>query len=404
MLLLHQPEWEPVLLEILDKPIASLRTEHMAAIVDQVFWQTVAAEVLGKRRSPAAVRPLIKVVLSPFKVNMHTAALRGLIRIGLPAVEPAAKLLSNADSELVRYATAESLRRVVDGDSTVNNEHRQAARTAHRKTAAIMLGSIGRRECVAPMLKALSKSNATTQAIIARELPKLPGKEVVEAFKRIWAKTSLTQTIPPAGHAKEALTGVATSFFDPELASWIASRALALKGPEVDVAPIQDVAFVLLMKLAGKKQLPLLDKLAAIPINYPKKTTIGAGWQRELGLTKELVKRCDDDMDCYLKRIASPKTKSGQDFGAIKAAYSAAAIGGPAGRHKLVAALRTTDNDAVIYVLGAAIDRLTPDGGTAMATALEALVDEAHASGNKRKIQSRVPLDVVAARLRSRAE
>ena len=405
MLKIADPSWESQLIKLLARPIKTLKKKQIKAITNEVFWQTVAAEILGKLKSRDAVVPLIKVVLSPFKVNLHTTSIVALIKIGKPAIKEGVKLLNGDAPKLIKYAEDEYLRRVKDNDGKVNKKVQATAKSSYKGAATIIVSNIGRGECIEPMLKAAAKGDAVTKAVIGRELSKLPADPgVTKAFKGIWEKMSLTQSMPPAGYAKEALSSAVGTFFDQKLAVWLAEKALELKGDEGDVAPVQQVALEVLMKTAGKADWPLIEKLAAIKVTRPTKTTVGKAFEKELKKAKALVDKCDEKgLDCYAKVMASSEAQKGQGFEGIKAAYMVATKG-EAARAKLVAALPRLSNAAVRFVAVSAIDRLSPKGSKKTADALQVLVDKAYASKDERRIKQFKSLNPFIYRLRARAQ
>ena len=405
LLKIADPAWEAQLVKLLARPIKTLKQKQLKAITNEAFWQTVAAEVLGKLKSRDAVVPLIKVVLSPFKVALHTTAIVALIKIGKPAIKEGVKLLNGDAPKLMKYAEEEYLRRAKDADQKEDKKLKAAAKTTYKGLATIIVSNIGRGECIEPMLKGAAKGDAVTKAVIGKELSKLPADpKVTEAFKGIWKKMNLTQSMPPAGNAKEALTAAVSGFFDQKLAAWLGQESLELKGEEADTAPIQQVALEVLMKIGGKAEWPLIKKLSAIKVTYPQKTTVGKAFEKELKKAEALIEKCDaKGIECYLKVLKSSEAQKGQGFDGIKAVYMVAA-NGEAAREKLVAALPRLSNAAVRFSAVSAIDRLSPKGSIKTADALQALVDKAYASKNQKMIKQYKSMNPFIYRLRARAQ
>ncbi len=405
LLAIQDPKWEDSLVKLLEAPVKTLSNKEQKAIMDQMFWQTVAAELLGNMRSTKAVRPLVKVVLSPFKGPVGVTAISGLIKIGKPAIEAGVKLLNGADAELAEYAEKEFLRAAEDKGDKIDDKDKAEAKKAYIDSAVIIVANIGRQECVDPMLAALEKGDTTSKAVIARELYKLPSDpKVIEAFKKVWADTGLSAQIPPSGNAKEALTEAASSFLDAELAAWIGEQALGLKGEEADTSLIQEVALSMLLKVGGKKQLEVIDKLATKEITYPKKVAIGKAFEKEIVAAKKLVEECGDNADCYVKKLASPEGSKDSGFIGIKAAYMAAILGGEKVLPKLVAELPGIQNAAVSFTVVQAIDRLAPKGNKEVADKLQGMVDKATASRDEANISKVSPIKTVVYRMQARGQ
>ncbi|MSP23967.1 MAG: hypothetical protein EXR75_02155 [Myxococcales bacterium] len=405
MLTLQDPAWEEPLIKLLEAEVKSLSNKEQKAIMDQMFWQTVAAELLGNMRSEKAVRPLIKVVLSPFKGPVGVTAISGLIKIGKPAIDAGVKLLNGEDKELAEYAESEFIRAKTDKGDKIDDKDKAEAKKAYVDNAVIIVANIGRVECIAPMLAALEKGDGTSKAVIARELYKLPADpKVIAAFKKVWIDTGLTAQMPPSGNAKEALTEATSSFFDTELAVYVVEQALLLKGEEADTSPIQEVALSMLLKLAGTGQLELLGKVAATEITYPAKVAIGKAFTKEIAIVKKLVGECGKDSACYLKTLASPEASKDSGFLGIKAAYMVASVGGDGTLDKLVEILPSIKNAAVAFTIVQAIDRLSPKGNPAAVAKLQGMIDKAALSRDEAQISKLAPLKTVVFRMRARAQ
>jgi hypothetical protein len=405
MLKIGDPKWEPQLVKMLDVPIKTLKQKELKQITDQVYWQTVAIELLGQMQAKTAVVPLIKVVLSPFKVNLQVTAISALIKIGKPAIDEGVKLLNGESAALQTYAEEEYIRATKDNDRKVDKKVEEVAKDVYKMSATIIVSNIGRPECVDPLLTAMGKGDNETRSVIARELSKLPiNDKVTAAFKTAWEKTGLTEPIPPAGNAKEALTGAVGGFFDRSLSVWVAEQAIGLKGEEADVNPVVSVALEGIMKIGGKSEFAMLDKLAEVKINYPEKSTIGKAYEKEIATSKQMVEKCGDDLDCWAKLLVSPEAQDSQGYGGIKAAYMIAAAGGDAARAKLVESIPRLINPAVRFVAISAIDRLAPNGDKATADKLQDIVDKAYATRDDEKINEVKSLNTVIYRLRARAQ
>ncbi|HEY8943238.1 MAG TPA: hypothetical protein VIM73_03200, partial [Polyangiaceae bacterium] len=112
--------------------------------MDQQFWQTTAASLLGRIGDPAAVEPLIKVVLDPSKVDFHSTAVVALIQLGKPASDAALQLLRGEHKKLLGFCV-ERIRALSGADPKGK---------PCQQTAAVIVGSIGRADAVAPMVAA----------------------------------------------------------------------------------------------------------------------------------------------------------------------------------------------------------------------------------------------------------
>jgi hypothetical protein len=405
MVALADPAWIPQLLERLTHPIAD-RT-NVAALRDETFWQIVAAQILGDLQSTAAVRPLISIVLSPAKVDIAATAVTSLIKIGKPAVGPAIALLRSEDADLVAYSTSESLR-AGDPQGHGTTSAQALAERAHIGVAALILGAIGREEGTAAMIDALTKSDSTSRAILARELPKLPRTPAVEkAFEAAFEKTPTTLTLPPGTGASESMIEASAAFFDPSLVPWMVKTALGLKGESDDIEPVQSATLITVLKLMKRDQAPEVAKLLRVRTldSDSHGSTLEKSFSKELTLARGLLDACKEDVDCYLGKLVEPASQAeATQFQGIKAAYMIGSLGGPETRQKLVESLPKITNAAVRYVVGLAIDHLSPRGDVAIATTLQGIVDAGVASKDPGKMAGNATFKSVIYRLRARAQ
>lgn len=415
MLLILDPAWEPELLNKLNRPIADRK--DMQVLRDEVYWQTTAAEILGQLKSPKAVTPLIKAVISPVKADIAPTAVNALIKIGKPAVTPTIALLRSEEKDLMEYSKAENLKASAGPDGKVPEAAQKSAERAHIGAAAIILATIGREEGDKAMLETLDKldkpEGALSRAIIARELVKLPKTpESVKAFQGVYEKTPTDLTIPPASPARESLLEASGYFFDAGLVPWIVKTALDLKGEKgadssEAVDSIRAASLTTALKLMTPEQSGEVDKLISVKATGPdgKPTTLGKAYEAEIKITKEMVGACGNKVDCYLGKLVDPASQSKEkQFQGIKAAYMIGVFGGPEVRQKLVDAMPKISNAALRFVSVQIIDHLSPKGDTALAAALQKIVDDGEASKDHNRIQGNAPFKTVIYRLNARAQ
>jgi len=458
------PSWEEVMLERLQRPIRSAKQEALKELIDEVYWQVTAAEVLGNMRSDKAIRPLVRVVLSPFKANIATTAINALINIGDPAVAVAQGLVDGSDQELAAYARAEALRSAADQGVDVNGPVRRAAERAGLNNGVVIVSNIGTVKARDVLLGALDGADATAQQLIAAELYKVPfDEQVVKRFEDVYSRTSVDDKIPPEDYAKEALVDSAASFFDVDLNGWIFADGLRLKeGALESVQAVQATLLGAAIKAATKAQwrytdqlrqraLPkvtagrtkyfvreregaeeqgpfterqIVDKTLALEMDGGQIREEGSGsaWRsmtdeknlamalheaqylRAMKNGKEVLDRCGDDVDCYLKIVNDPAANTRTTaMKGEKAAYMAALLGGPEVTMKLVDLLPHTRNLAVTSILLFSILRRSPKGDDAVADKLQSFVDAARASGDRAARDRVEPYRQIIYRLRTRS-
>jgi PBS lyase HEAT-like repeat len=353
---------------------------------DQLFWQTTAAELLGRIGDPAAVQPLMKVMLDPAKVDIQATAILALVKLGKPTVDAASKLLTAPDSDpLVAFFN----RRVKD---LTNNAPKNSP---HVQTAALILGTVGHPGGAKPLIAALStEKDDSNKAVIARELAKIPATpDSKQAFKTAFESLPLDATVPPGGNALEQLAESASRFYDPDLVGWLLDRADGLKGNDDDKKAVQSAIVVTALKLAKANQ-----------IGQVKVAVNKYGTQIEkdaLALAEKELKACGDRAACYLAAIQKqenqePKTQ----FAAIKDGYMIAILGGDS--NELVAALDKIDNAAIRFVAANVVDFLSPKGSKPLSEKLNSIIQKNAKSADRDKAAGDSALKQVMYRLDAR--
>lgn len=404
---LADPSWEAEALKMIERPITDRK--DVKTLRNEAFWQITAAELLGIQKSEKAVKPLIKIILSPMKADIAMTAVNALIKIGKPAIDPTIALLKSEDKELVEYSSGENLKAAAGPDgSKPNAEAVKAAERAHIGTAAIILATIGRAEATKPLIDAIATADDVSRALIARELAKLPkSPESIQAFQSAYEKTSLSLAIPPQQGAREALLDAATSFYDASFTPWILKTAKDAKGDPADVEPVRGSSLLAAMKIMTKEQVPAVDDLYKTPITGAdgKPTTLGKGFEKEYKLAVDLVNSCGDKVECYLAKLVEPASQDkATQFQGIKSAYMIGVLGTPAARAELIKAMPKVKNAAVRFVAVSVIDSLSPEGDKGIADELQKIVDAAEASKDAKEISINAPFKTVIYRLNARVQ
>jgi HEAT repeat protein len=392
MLAMPSKSWVGPLIQKLSaevtRPQGKKNKDAIEDYMDQQFWQTTSASLLGKIKDPAAVEPLIKVILDPAKVDFQPTAMVALIEIGKPSMDAAVKLLKGQDEKLQSYC----LSRIKDTGGDVKGK-------PCVQSAAIILGSIGRGDAAGPMIDVLkSDVDEATKGIVARELAKLPATpESTAAFKAAYESLSLEAQIPPGQPALEVLTEAAGGFFDAGLVDWLLSRAEPKKGEKDADArkALQQAITVTTIKLAKP------DQLASV-----KRAVNSYGTQLEKDLFAQadgLLKACGDRAPCYVEALQKSENQDRKtQFTGIKAGYMAAIFGNEQTRDEIVSRLDSIDNAAVRFVSAQAIDKLSPKGSKTAVDKMGAIIEKNAKSPDRDKAMSDAPLRQVMYRLSAR--
>jgi HEAT repeat protein len=358
---------------------------------DQIVWQDTAAKLLGKIGDPAAIEPLMRVVLDPSKsqrefTSVQQAAVLALVKIGKPAADAAAKLLKSQDEKLQTF----QLRRVreVTGSDEKGKPWVQSA--------AIILGTIGRQDSIPAMVEALkAESDNSTKALIARELTKIPATpESKEAFKEAFVSLPLDTEIP-GGSAVDALAEAAGYFYDAEFVPWLLDTAGKLKGDADDRKAAQAAMTITAMKLTKPEQ---MGEVKAAVDRYGSELEKKAFKQVE-----SAVNACKADVECYVTAMTKPENqKIDNQFVGIKSGYMVAMLGNEAARDKLVDSLGSITNAGLRYVASQAIDRLSPKGSQAVVDKLNKIITTNEASPDRDRALGDTGLKQVMFRLQAR--
>ena len=354
---------------------------------DELFWQTTAAQLLGVIGDPQAVDPLLKVMLDPNKGDVQATALLALVKLGKPTVEAASKLIAGK-GDLVAFA----MRRIKE----ISGKDPQG--TPYVGTAALVLGTTGRADATSTLVAALgAEKDASTKAVIARELSKVPATEESKAaFKTAFESMSLETEIPPGGGALEVLTEAAGQFYDPGMIDWLLERAAKTKGSGDDLKAFQAGVTQTVLKLAKADQLATVkgavDRYGSEDIE-----------KKLYKLVEAQLKACGDRAACYVAAIQKPEAQEqATQFIGVKAGYMIGILGNDAARDELVGVIDGINNAAVRFVAAQAIDHLTPKGSKPVSDKLNAIITKNAKSADREKAAYDSPLKQVMYRIDAR--
>jgi hypothetical protein len=327
---------------------------------DQVFWQTTAAEALGRIGDPKAVEPLFKVLLDPTKADVAYTAGLALVKIGKPAADLAVKL---SKSEVEKLQTFQ-LRRIKE---VTGNDEKGKPWVG---TAAKVLGASSRPEA-GPALMALidAEQDDTLRAVFVDELSRVPATpETKEAFKKAFVKVPV-KFVP-------GLAESAGRFCDAEFVPWMLETAGSIKGDQDERELAQQALVQTAMKIATPAQMPAV-KEAMDKYDADRAKSLYAK-------VEPLVAKCKEDASCYLEALKSSDNQSeANQFVGIKAGYMVAIFGNEPVRDQLVGSLKPITNASLRHVASQTIDVLTPKGSKAIAEKLRAIIDENAKSPDK---------------------
>ena len=400
------------MLEAEIKPPQDKKPETVEDYRDQLFWQTVSAQILGELRDASAVRPLIKVILDPYKGDVATTALLALVKIGKPASDAAVKLLQGQDKDLVDFHLQKLAKAGAQGgEPKAEDVEKLAKEKPYVPMAAIMLGMIGQRDAIKPMIEAMAgMEEKNNKAVILSELTKIPATDASKAaFKEGFEQLDMDVRLPPrGGKALPELTSDAvTRFYDPSMVDWLIERGENTKGYGDDLKDFRATILVTIFKLAKPDQ---IGKLDAYLNKWGTKNTDKGSKNKYFespmhDQSVEVLKACGDKVACYLTTMESSEAQT-QDtqFKGIKCAYMAAILGDEKTASQIVERLDAVENAAVRFSAAQAIDHLLPNGSLEVADALDKIIEANKKTADKNRIAGDAPLREVLYRIRSRAQ
>lgn len=370
--------------------------EAMKEMRDKAYRVITAAQILGELGEASAVPGLLKVILDPTKNDAANEALLALTKIGKPAVDAAVKLLKNEDPALAEFHKKQ-IQKVSGADKPPEGN-------PHVARAAIILGTIGRKEAIEPLIAVISadKDNGEKAQLLGAlaMLPHTP--EVKTAFLEGFKSLPKDAAIG-GGSAIQALAEPATSFFDSSFVPALLEKAAELKDDPV----AQSLLGLAATKIMDETQVVEVEKLIkALPTDKegPLKTHLAkvvGGFEH----AKKVMETCKKDAACYLteaKKIENHGDKS--QMAAVKALYMVGMLKGPEAGKDMLALLGDLEKGELRYVAAQVMDHHSPTGSKELADGLQAIVDKNKDSVDTDKAAADKPLRDGMYRLRARAQ
>jgi len=395
MTAISSPRWEPVLIARLARPMNMLtekdRTDQkaIASYRNEQFWQVTAAEVLGNVRSKAAVRPLLMAVMDPDKADVAPTAVMSLVKIGPDSMPTLVGALQGTDSALLHVAKPR-------GASPKD------ARAAVVRSAALVIGTLGRRDGATALLQALGRPghDDVTRAVLARELAKCPSSTAsLQAILGAYESLSPSVLVPPGMPAKTVLVESLAELYDASVVPRMIRHADSMpEGEDRDM--VRDATVATLLKVMRRDQLSLVE--STIQRWAPQQPEMALE-KAAFAHAKGVVLACRENVACYLDRVASAEAQQRENqFIGIKSAYMIGALGTDRTRAEIVKRLPAVTNAAVLFSLSRALDHLCPDGDPATARALESFLADIQRSGDGSRGSAAAVLRQVMVRMRAR--
>ncbi len=392
------PSWKSQLLERINRPMEKLnpkkdkdKEDKIRAYRNEQFWQTTAAKILGNIKATEAIKPLFKTVIDPNKADIAATSILAMVKMGKDSMNTLIDTLLGKDKEIAEFAAKKI-------------KNKKEAAIAPARSAALVIGTIGRKDGVKPLLLALDKVNKNdriTKAIIARELSKCPKTpESLKAFVEVYKNMSPLAVIPPGHPAVVVLSESLAQFYDPSVIDVLIERGNNFKGETEDRDIIRDSAMTTMIKLMNKSQLDLVER--TINEWAPKKDQAKLE-KAAFKKAKSVVTACGEKLECYLAKLEEAAVQEKKEqFQGIKAAYMLGILGNDKTRMEIVKRFPRIKNAAIKFAAGQALDRLAAKGDKAAADEIGKQLEANLKKGDRNLITGDAPLRQIRYRLLAR--
>ncbi len=394
---ISSPSWKPQLLERINRPMEKLspkdrgNEEKITAYRNEQFWQITAAEVLGNIKATDAIKPLFKTVVDPNKADVAGTSVMAMVKMGKASMNTLIDALLGKDKEIAEFAK-----------SKIKKE-KKAAITPVR-SAAMVIGTIGRADGIKPLMTALEKADERdyiTRAIIARELSKCPPTpESLEVFLDVYKEMPVSAVIPPGNTAVAVLSESMAQFYDPGVIEVLIERGNNFKGREEDRDVIRDAAMITMFKLMRKDQIEMVEK--TIKEWAPKKDQ-GKLEKEAMERAKKVLNGCGEKLECYLAKLEEAAVQEKKEqFQGIKSAYMLGILGNDKTRMEIVKRFPKIKNASIKFAAGRSLEHLAPKGDKAAAEEIQKQLQANIDKGDRNQISGDAPLRQIRFRLLAR--
>ncbi|WP_394826343.1 hypothetical protein [Pendulispora albinea] len=371
------PSYGPKATEKLSAPVD---VNNRDAVLDQLqFWQKTSVQLIKELKYAPAVKPLVKVLLTPTKGDLRPTVNAALMVIPADAEKTLLGALQGTDAELGKLASEipEKL-----GPSILADAISWISRPAGRDA----------------LLTALDKAdNDTNRTVITQCLTRFPpDARIKDAFMGSYRKLSAGSKLKTSDEpfARPVLVQVSSAFYDPALTDWVLREVSGSKGDEG--SSMQAKGLEAGLKLMDKPRVRSVGEMV---------TKYWTAQEKELFTgAANITEKCGNTASCYVAVFDEPvaSTPAGR-MKAIKSARMAATYGRDDTKKALLDKVDKIKDAQSRLALVEAIDYLSPKGDTAAADVLDKIVASDVASGNKDLISGDDAVVKVANRLRARA-
>jgi len=386
MVAVSHPSWVPTLIERLNRPMSPYEWDEevdekkTAAYRSEQFWQVTAADVLGEIRSPDAVRALFKIVVDPNKSDVAPRATTAMVKIGKPSMSVLVDALLGKDRELLTFARTK-VSPQVDAPQTVV------------RSAAKVLGAIGRSDGVEPLLRALGRAKRAdhaTRTVIAHELANCPPSDKsFKAYVATFESIPAMDDVQLRAYVMRGLAKDMARFYDRRAIDVLIRHVDRLRGAHDEKEALGIAALSTMTKLMHRDQIEAVDAAMArwVPSDYDNSFEPERLDKDALDQSKKLLAACEERIDCYLAKLDDPVVREWDPSSTgIKASYMLAMLGDETTALEIVRRLPGIRNPGIKEAAILAVERLCPNGSQLVADAIEEQLKASMEKGDHRLI------------------
>lgn len=380
VLAVKSPSWGPKAVEKIAAPVKNPKDPSEG--LDQIqFWQATSIRLINELKFTAAVKPLVKILLTPTKSDLRGVVNNALMKMPVDAEPVLIGALDGSDAELAAMGKD------------------FGAEATHLAILADTLAYLSRPKGRDAVIAALGKAtNVTQRTVMAQSLIRFPpDAKTKEAFLAAYKAIPDDSAIALLGgvDAHAALAQASSHFYDPEMVKWLLKEMENAKGDLADALKLYAIEAA--VKLMGEAD------VEAVGAAVKKDSDASSREAQMFTNSKAALDKCKKDAACYVGLLGGPTTPDAARYEAVKACWMAAIYGKDDTRAALVEKVAGIKDASVRLALVEAIDALAPKGDEAAAKKLEAIVAEDVATGNKELISADDAVAKVANKLRARS-
>jgi hypothetical protein len=372
------PTYGPKAVEKLAAPVDPSSVDQVR---DQIeFWQKTSMQLLGELKFAPGAKPIVAAMLAPSKAALRAVGTVALLKMPADGEKQLLAALNGTDPELAKL-----------GDAYPDKTHQ-----AVLADAVAYFSRPAGRDAVLKLIDATSVDAVRVAG--AQSLYRFPHeKRTQDAFVAAYGRVPPTFHSPLLGgvSGREALLQAAAHFYDPSMTDWVLREVAAAKGEDAEALHSAGLGTAMRLMTADRA------KAVTDAVNR-----FGSALDKQmLPLMTAPLDKCKQDTACYVAILDEmvPSSPRGANARHIKAAYMAAIYGNVDTAKTLVAKLDKVQDAGVRLAVIEAVDHLTPKGDTALAEAIEKVVETDMASGNKSLLAANDALAKVALAMRARA-